>query len=106
MIEPTETENKNTLDAFADALIPNRRGGQEGAGSASQGAHDHPFGRMDEVKRQGNWCCAAGFPRIIGVSRTAHETHLAARIACPSFSGLREGRVSFPFWGNPLITVR
>src|SRR5512135_1033137 len=59
MIEPTETENKDTLDAFADALI------KIAAEARTEPAllHDAPittqFGRMDEVKaaRELVLCC-------------------------------------------------
>ena len=50
MIEPTETENKDTLDAFADALIKIA----EEARTQPDLLHNAPsatqFGRMDEVK--------------------------------------------------------
>jgi glycine dehydrogenase subunit 2 len=50
MIEPTETENKDTLDAFADAMIKIA----EEAKSQPDLLHNAPsttqFGRMDEVK--------------------------------------------------------
>jgi glycine dehydrogenase subunit 2 len=59
MIEPTETENKVTLDAFADALI---RISDE-ARNQPDLLHSAPittrFGRMDEVKaaRELVLCC-------------------------------------------------
>ena len=59
MIEPTETENKDTLDAFADALL---RIAEE-AHTQPQLLHDAPsttpFGRMDEVRaaRELVLCC-------------------------------------------------
>jgi glycine cleavage system P protein (glycine dehydrogenase) subunit 2 len=59
MIEPTETENKDTLDAFADALI---RIAEE-ARTQPELLHNAPsttqFGRMDEVKaaRELVLCC-------------------------------------------------
>jgi len=59
MIEPTETENKDTLDAFADALIKIA----EEAKSQPDLLHNAPsttqFGRMDEVKaaRELVLCC-------------------------------------------------
>src|SRR3972149_895976 len=50
MIEPTETENKDTLDRFADALIKIA----EEARTQPDLLHNAPsttiFGRMDEVK--------------------------------------------------------
>lgn len=59
MIEPTETENKDTLDKFADALIKIA----EEAKSQPELLHNAPsttkFGRMDEVKaaRELVLCC-------------------------------------------------
>jgi glycine dehydrogenase subunit 2 len=59
MIEPTETENKDTLDRFADALIKIA----EEAKTQPDFAHNAPnttqFGRMDEVKaaRELVFCC-------------------------------------------------
>ena len=59
MIEPTETENKDTLDAFADALIKIA----EEAKTQPDLLHNAPittqFGRMDEVKaaRELVLCC-------------------------------------------------
>jgi glycine dehydrogenase subunit 2 len=59
MIEPTETENKDTLDAFADALIKIA----DEAKNSPKLLHDAPittrFGRMDEVKaaRELVLCC-------------------------------------------------
>lgn len=59
MIEPTETENKDTLDRFADALIQIA----EEAKSQPDLLHNAPlttkFGRMDEVKaaRELVLCC-------------------------------------------------
>ena len=38
MIEPTETESKETLDAFADALQAIARGGPDQPGAAARGA--------------------------------------------------------------------
>ncbi|MCB0102475.1 MAG: aminomethyl-transferring glycine dehydrogenase subunit GcvPB [Anaerolineales bacterium] len=59
MIEPTETENKDTLDSFADALIKIA----EEAKTQPNLLHEAPittkFGRMDEVKaaRELVLCC-------------------------------------------------
>jgi glycine dehydrogenase subunit 2 len=59
MIEPTETENKDTLDAFADTMIKIA----EEAKSQPELLHNAPsttqFGRMDEVKaaRELVLCC-------------------------------------------------
>jgi glycine dehydrogenase subunit 2 len=59
MIEPTETENKDTLDAFADTMIKIA----EETKSQPELLHNAPsttqFGRMDEVKaaRELVLCC-------------------------------------------------
>ncbi len=50
MIEPTETENKDTLDAFADALIKIAEEAREHPELLKEAPHKTPFGRMDEVK--------------------------------------------------------
>jgi glycine dehydrogenase subunit 2 len=59
MIEPTETENKRTLDAFADALIKIAAEAKEQPDLLHGAPHETPFGRMDEVKaaRELVLCC-------------------------------------------------
>jgi len=59
MIEPTETENKDTLDAFADALIKIAAEARTDPGLLHNAPHATPFGRMDEVKaaRELVLCC-------------------------------------------------
>ncbi|MBD0329210.1 MAG: aminomethyl-transferring glycine dehydrogenase subunit GcvPB [Thermoleophilia bacterium] len=50
MIEPTETETKETLDAFADALIAIAREAGERPEELKGAPHGRPVGRLDEVK--------------------------------------------------------
>ena len=59
MIEPTETENKDTLDAFAEALIKIAEEARENPELVKTAPHTTPFGRMDEVKaaRELVLCC-------------------------------------------------
>jgi glycine dehydrogenase subunit 2 len=59
MIEPTETENKDTLDAFADALIQIAGEARSNPEIVKSAPHETPFGRMDEVKaaRELVLCC-------------------------------------------------
>ncbi len=59
MIEPTETENKDTLDAFADALIQIAEEAKSNPEVVKSAPHETPFGRMDEVKaaRELVLCC-------------------------------------------------
>jgi len=59
MIEPTETENKQTLDAFTEALIAIAGEARNNPDIIKTAPHDTPFGRMDEVKaaRELVLCC-------------------------------------------------
>jgi glycine dehydrogenase subunit 2 len=59
MIEPTETENKTTLDAFSDALIKIAAEAKKTPELLHDAPHKTPFGRMDEVKaaRELVLCC-------------------------------------------------
>ena len=59
MIEPTETESKQTLDAFADTLIKIAAEAHQNPELLHQAPHNTPVGRMDEVKaaRELVLCC-------------------------------------------------
>ena len=50
MIEPTETETKETLDAFADAMLEIARDAAERPDVLREAPHHRPVGRLDEVK--------------------------------------------------------
>jgi glycine dehydrogenase subunit 2 len=50
MIEPTETEAKETLDAFADALNEIAREAAEEPQTIRDAPHSRPVRRLDEVK--------------------------------------------------------
>jgi glycine cleavage system P protein (glycine dehydrogenase) subunit 2 len=50
MIEPTETEAKETLDAFADAMLEIAREAKESPELLKEAPHGTPVGRLDEVK--------------------------------------------------------
>jgi glycine dehydrogenase subunit 2 len=50
MIEPTETETKETLDAFADALLAIAREAADEPELPREAPHHRPVGRLDEVK--------------------------------------------------------
>lgn len=50
MIEPTETENKQTLDAFADALLKIKEEAHNQPEVLVTAPHHTPVGRLDEVK--------------------------------------------------------
>ena len=50
MIEPTETEAKETLDAFADAMMAIAGEAAEEPEAVKTAPHGRPVGRLDEVK--------------------------------------------------------
>jgi glycine dehydrogenase subunit 2 len=50
MIEPTETETKETLDAFVDAMLAIAREAEEAPELLHEAPHGRPVGRLDEVK--------------------------------------------------------
>ena len=59
MIEPTETENKETLDTFVKALLTIAEEARNQPVLLKEAPHKTPFGRMDEVKaaRELVLCC-------------------------------------------------
>jgi glycine dehydrogenase subunit 2 len=50
MIEPTETESKETLDAFCDAMLAIAREAAESAELLKEAPHARPVRRLDEVR--------------------------------------------------------
>jgi glycine dehydrogenase subunit 2 len=50
MIEPTETETKETLDAFADAMLAIAREAAEQPELLKEAPHVRPVKRLDEVR--------------------------------------------------------
>jgi glycine dehydrogenase subunit 2 len=50
MVEPTETETRETLDAFADAMLEIARDAAERPELLHEAPHGRPVGRLDEVK--------------------------------------------------------
>jgi glycine dehydrogenase subunit 2 len=50
MVEPTETEAKETLDAFADAMVAIAREAREDPEAIRTAPHGRPVGRLDEVR--------------------------------------------------------
>jgi glycine cleavage system P protein (glycine dehydrogenase) subunit 2 len=49
MIEPTETEAKETLDAFADAMLAIARDAEDDPDTVREAPHGRPVKRLDEV---------------------------------------------------------
>jgi glycine dehydrogenase subunit 2 len=62
MIEPTESESKETLDAFADALIKIADEAHHEPALLKEAPHITPVGRLDEVKaaKELVLCCGVG----------------------------------------------
>lgn len=58
MIEPTETESKETLDAFCDAMLELAGLAAEQPDFLRQSPHTTPVGRLDEVKAARTLDCA------------------------------------------------
>src|SRR5207244_12050948 len=50
MIEPTETEAKETLDAFCDAMLAIAKEAEEEPELLKEAPHDRPVRRLDEVR--------------------------------------------------------
>jgi glycine dehydrogenase subunit 2 len=50
MIEPTETESKETLDAFVEALIQINQEANESPQIVLNAPHNTPVARLNEVK--------------------------------------------------------
>ncbi|HET8894925.1 MAG TPA: aminomethyl-transferring glycine dehydrogenase subunit GcvPB [Gaiellaceae bacterium] len=50
MIEPTETESKETLDAFCEAMLAIAREAAENPALLKEAPHDRPVRRLDEVR--------------------------------------------------------
>ena len=59
MIEPTETENQDTLDAFVEAMIKIAGESQADPALVQNAPHTTLFGRLDEVRaaRELVLCC-------------------------------------------------
>jgi glycine dehydrogenase subunit 2 len=54
MIEPTETENKDTLDAFVDAMRAIAAEAETNPGVVTSAPHSAPVGRLDEARAARN----------------------------------------------------
>ena len=65
MIEPTETESKETLDAFASTMIKIAEEARSNPDILKSAPHATPFGRLDEVKaaKELVLCCVPQYAR-------------------------------------------
>ena len=73
MIEPTETETKETLDAFADAMLTIAEEAAEEPEVLKSAPHGRPVGRLDEVKAAKRVVVRYGFGEHPDLSGEAAE---------------------------------
>jgi glycine dehydrogenase subunit 2 len=66
MIEPTETENKDTLDSFVKALLKIAEEARSQPVLLKEAPHKTPFGRMDEVKAARELVLCCWLPEDVG----------------------------------------
>ncbi|MDH5607437.1 MAG: aminomethyl-transferring glycine dehydrogenase subunit GcvPB [Anaerolineae bacterium] len=66
MIEPTETETKEVLDQFVDAMLQIAKEAHESPEILKDAPHTTPFKRMDEVKAAKSLVLCCGLPENIG----------------------------------------
>ncbi|NIW45143.1 MAG: aminomethyl-transferring glycine dehydrogenase subunit GcvPB [Gammaproteobacteria bacterium] len=62
MIEPTETETKETLDAFAEAMLQIAEEAKSDPDLLHEAPHTTPIGRLDEVQAAKNLVLCCGLP--------------------------------------------
>jgi glycine dehydrogenase subunit 2 len=63
MIEPTETESKQTLDAFADVMVKIAQEAKENPQLLHEAPHVAPTRRLDEVRAAKQLVLCATFPQ-------------------------------------------
>ncbi len=63
MIEPTETETRETLDAFADAMLQIAEEAKTDPEMLHGAPHSTPIGRLDEVQAAKNLILCCGLPK-------------------------------------------
>ncbi|MFO8036919.1 MAG: aminomethyl-transferring glycine dehydrogenase subunit GcvPB [Anaerolineales bacterium] len=66
MIEPTETETKETLDAVAEAMLQIAEEAHEDPEKLKTAPHKTPFGRLDEVKAAKDLILTTSLPEDYG----------------------------------------
>jgi len=68
MIEPTETETKETLDAFCDAMLAIAREAAENPALLEEAPHHRPVRRLDEVRAAKHPIVKFGFDEHLDLS--------------------------------------
>ena len=66
MIEPTETEAKETLDAFCEAMLQIAREAAEEPDLVKSAPHARPVQRLDEVQAAKHPVVRHGFAELAG----------------------------------------
>jgi len=80
MIEPTETEPKETLDAFVDAMLAIAREAEDDPDTIHEAPHGRPVRRLDEVKAAKRAIVKYGFDEHPDLSdETAEPRRLEAQ---------------------------
>ena len=80
MIEPTETEAKETLDAFADAMLAIVHEAADDPDAVREAPHGRPVKRLDEVKAAKRAIVKFGFEQHPDLSsETAEPRQLEAQ---------------------------
>ncbi len=70
MIEPTETEAKETLDAFAEAMLQIVREARDDPDAIRTAPHGRPVGRLDEVRAAKTPVVRYAFEQRVGAAPT------------------------------------
>jgi len=65
MIEPTETETKQTLDRFADVMLKIAEEAHQQPELLREAPHSTPVGRLDEVKAAKELVLCCWFPEQV-----------------------------------------
>jgi glycine dehydrogenase subunit 2 len=73
MIEPTETESKETLDAFCDAMLEIAREAMEAPELLKEAPHYRPVQRLDEVRAAKRPVVKYGFEQHPATEGAARE---------------------------------
>ena len=99
MIEPTETEAKETLDAFVEAMLAIAREAADDPEQLKSAPHGRPVGRLDEVRAAGKPCAPVvryGFERLPGSCRMGRRCGPEPFLGSPRLVGRPAGGSRLP----------
>jgi len=92
MIEPTETEAKETLDAFCDAMLAIARESAEEPELLKEAPHHRPVQRLDEVRAAKQPVVKYGFEDHPRLETPPAEPAASGHKTPPSADGLEASR--------------